>query len=85
MNQAADIDSQQAASSLTANLSAVHGVKSPTLIGTPRAVGVSRLLALLRVGRRRVIYIARFCYWTAVHRSTQHVAWVLAHEGTTWN
>jgi hypothetical protein len=33
---------------------------------------------------RRIKYIARFIYWTALHRSTRHVAWVLAFEGFTW-
>jgi hypothetical protein len=33
---------------------------------------------------RRIKYIGRFAYWTACHRSTRHVAWVLAFEGFTW-
>jgi len=34
---------------------------------------------------RKLRYIARFAYWTWKHRSFEHVRWVLAHEGTTWN
>lgn len=34
--------------------------------------------------RRRIAYIGRFIYWTARHRSTKHVRWVLAFEGYTW-
>jgi hypothetical protein len=33
---------------------------------------------------RRIKYIARACYWTWMHGSTKHVAWVLAYEGYTW-
>lgn len=35
--------------------------------------------------RRRIAYIGRFIYWTARHRNTKHVRWVLAFEGYTWN
>lgn len=42
-------------------------------------------LKLVDEARRRIRYIARFAYWTARHRSTRNVRWVLAHEGTTWN
>lgn len=34
--------------------------------------------------RRRLHYIARFVLWTVRHRSTRHVRWVLAFEGTPW-
>lgn len=34
---------------------------------------------------RRIKYIGRWLYWAARHRSTKHVAWVLAFEGYTWN
>ena len=33
---------------------------------------------------RRLHYIARFVLWTVRHRSTRHVAWVLAYEGIQW-
>jgi hypothetical protein len=35
--------------------------------------------------RRRIAYIGRFIYWTASHRSTKHVRWVLAFEGYSCN
>jgi len=34
---------------------------------------------------RRLRYVWRFVFWTVRHRSTEHVRWVLAHEGTSWN
>jgi hypothetical protein len=34
---------------------------------------------------RRLRYVVRFILWTLRHRSTRHVRWVLAFEGTTWN
>jgi hypothetical protein len=38
----------------------------------------------LRLIAKRARFIARFIYWTWRHRSTKHVLWVLAHEGTEW-
>jgi hypothetical protein len=37
------------------------------------------------IALRRAKYIARYVYWAIRHRSTRHVAWVLAFEGYTWN
>jgi hypothetical protein len=35
--------------------------------------------------RRRVFFIARFCYWAVRHRSISSARWLLAYEGITWN
>jgi len=47
-------------------------------------VSEGRLSHWLGTFIRRIKYIARFLYWTARHRSTEHVRWVLAAEGFTW-
>lgn len=61
------------------------GADYPSVIEQARATVKRRSAALLAVGRRRVIYCAGFAYWTCVHRSAKHAAWVLEYEGLTWN
>lgn len=61
---------------------------TPDCIVAPSSEGNGRCAPQQAVGavlRRRIKYIARFVYWAARHRSTKHVAWVLAFEGFSWH
>lgn len=40
--------------------------------------------APLSVLRRRVLFVARFIYWSVRHCSTEHAAWVCNYEGLYW-
>jgi hypothetical protein len=34
--------------------------------------------------RRRILWLCRFAYWLAVHRSVSNALWVLDLEGHLW-
>lgn len=42
-------------------------------------------MKVFRLVMQRAIYIGRFLYWSARHRSISRARWVLDYEGITWN